>query len=370
VWAGLAFAEGTEVRFAGKVAVHHSLYRVPVHERTPTTEALRTGEPVYLRSRAELAERFGGPRVETYLGGSKEHAWAILPLHGLAGPLAALRLAFDEERDLGPDERLFLEALAGQCALALERARLYERERRTALALQASLLPARLPAVPGLEMAARFLPAAAEDAAVGGDWYDAYALPAGEVAFVIGDVMGKGVIAAAGMGRVRSALRALSMTDADPGFVLGGLDRAFAATEGDEQLTTLVYAVIDPATARLRISSAGHPPLLLLPADGGPPRFLDEVVVGTPLGLPEARVGATVHLAPGDTLLGYTDGLFVGRDRDLDDSLASIAAAAEAGRGLALSGLVEHLTTAVVGTAPRDDDVTVIAVRLGAARAG
>jgi serine phosphatase RsbU (regulator of sigma subunit) len=160
------------------------------------------------------------------------------------------------------------------------------------------------------------------------------------------------------------------MTDADPGFVLSGLDRAFAATEGDEQLTTLVYAVIDPATARLRLSSAGHPPLLLLPADGGPPRYLDEVVVGTPLGLPEARVGVTVRLSPGDTLLGYTDGLFVGRDRDLDDSLASIAAAADEGRGLALARLVEHLTTAVLGAEPRDDDVTVIAVRLGAAGPG
>ena len=363
VWAGLAIVDGDEIQYAGD-PVSPALHRVPYDLRTPTTEALRTGQPVYLRSRAELRARFPTPRTHAYLRDSPENAWAILPLRGLAGPRAALRLAYAEERELGPDERIFLEALAGQCALALERARLFEREHRTAKALQASLLPAHLPRVDGLELAARFFPAAGEEAEVGGDWYDAYPLPTGEVAVVVGDVMGKGVIAAAGMGRVRSALRALSMGDPSPDVVLDRLDLAFSATEGDEQLVTLVYVVVDPVTGRVRAGGAGHPPLLLLPRDGGEPRFLTEAIGSTPLGLPDRRTGTELTLRPGDTLLGYSDGLLEGRERDLDDALAAIARVAERNREHPVAQLVDAVANDVTGGRSQDDDVTVLALRL------
>jgi PAS domain S-box-containing protein len=363
IWAGIALVEGDEIQFAGSgVAIVDSLHRVPYQERTPTTVALRTGLPVYLRSRVELRERFGGPRADRYLAETDEHAWAVLPLRGLAGPRAALRLAFGEERDLGPDERLFLEALAGQCALALERARLFEREHRTAAALQASLLPGVLPTLPGVQVAARFVPAAADAAEVGGDWYDVFPLPTGEVAIVVGDVMGKGVVAAAGMGRVRAALRALSLSDPAPAAVLSGLDRVFSATEDDEQLVTLVYAVVDARSGRVRVGAAGHPPLLLLPADG-PPRFLDETVGGMPLGLPEPRRELSLTLAPGDTLLGYSDGLVERHGRDLDEAFAALLDAAERAREDELTGLVDAVVAAMAADRRRDDDMTLLALR-------
>lgn len=365
-WAGLAMVDGDMVRYSSApiTPVPSQLADVSVDELTPTTEALRSGTPVYLSDRAALLARFPMTRrFSGYLAAREENAWAVLPLRGLAGPRAALRLAFEEEQELGPDERIFLEALAGQCALALERARTYERERRTAAALQASLLPARLPAVPGLSIAARFRPAASADAEVGGDWYDVYALPDGTVAVVVGDVMGKGVVAAAGMGRVRSALRALSMGDPSPPAVLSGLDLAFSATEGDEQLVTLIYAVIDPATGRMTWGGAGHPPLLLVPGDGGPSRLLYEAVGGTPLGLPEVRRGSELVLAAGDTVLGFSDGLLEERDRDLDEALGAVSAAAVRLRERPVGELIDGIATELTGGYARDDDVTILAVR-------
>ncbi len=364
VWAGLALVEGDQIRYAGRGTSRPSgLHLVPLNERTPTTQALRTGNPVYLKSRSELFARFPTERSAAYVARSAEHAWVIIPLNGVTGPRAALRLAYGEERTLGPDDEIFLEALAGQCALALERARLYDRERRTAVALQKSLLPARLPQLDGLEIAARFFPAEAEDAEVGGDWYDAYRLPTGEVALVIGDVMGKGVVAAAGMGRVRSALRALSMSDAAPEVVLDGLDLTFSATEGDEQLVTLVYAVLDPVTRWVRAGGAGHPPLLHLPGDGGPPRYLTGTVGGTPLGLPEHRGSIQFRLGEGDLLIGYTDGLIESRERDLDAALEIVAAVAAGVRDRPVADVVDVLAEAMTGGRPREDDVTVLAVR-------
>ena len=122
------------------------------------------------------------------------------------------------------EERVFLEALAGQCALAVERAEMYEKEHTAAVTLQRSLLPGELPDVPGLALDARYLPRSTD---VGGDWYDVFRLPDRRLAVAVGDVMGKGLLAAAGMGRVRNALRALALTDPRPAAVLAGLDRLF-----------------------------------------------------------------------------------------------------------------------------------------------
>ena len=201
----------------------------------------------------------------------------------------------------------FVGALAGQCAIALERARLYERERSTAVTLQRSLLPDRLPEVPGLELAARFR-AGSIDADVGGDWYDVFSLPDGRLVLVVGDVMGKGVRAAAGMGRLRSALRALAHANPLPEAVLSGLDRVFTATEDADQIATLVYLLVNPVARRAAVGGAGHLPLVLRRA-GQPPELVDAGSGSTPLGWPEPRAQRTLELGPGDLLLGLTDGL-------------------------------------------------------------
>ena len=132
---------------------------------------------------------------------------------------------------------------------------------------------------------------------IGGDWYDAFRLADRRLAVAVGDVMGKGLTAAAGMGRVRNALRALALTDPRPAAVLGGLDRLFSATEQDEQVTTVAYLVIDPETGEGVLGNAGHLPALVLAA-GRAPRF-DEVEAGTPLGWASPRQQHAFRLPPG-----------------------------------------------------------------------
>ena len=274
------------------------------------------------------------------------------------GSIGVLRLSLTDPPE--PEDLAFVGALAGQCAIALERARLYERERSTAVALQRSLLPDVLPDVPGVELAATFRPGSAE-AEVGGDWYDVFLLPDGRVVLVVGDVMGKGVEAAAGMGRLRAALRALAHANPLPEAVLQGLDRVFTATEPPDQIATLVYVLINPAARRAAVGGAGHLPLVLV-RSGQEPELVDAGSGSTPLGWPEVRVQRTLELGPGDVLLGVTDGLVERRGQDLDQGLATVLAAA-AGRHASLQDLVGRVTAATLDDAVGRDDATALAVR-------
>ena len=283
-----------------------------------------------------------------------------LPLMVSDGQIGTLALGWaHSSSDQGAD-RAFLDSLAGQCAIALERARLYERQRATAAALQLSLLPDQLPDLPGVELAASFRPGSAESD-VGGDWYDAFALPNGRLVLVVGDVMGKGVIAAAGMGRLRAALRALAFVNPLPEAVLRGLDRVFTATEEPDQIATLVYLLINPSARRAAVGAAGHLPLVLLRA-GSEPELVDAGSGSTPLGWPEPRVQRTMELGPGDILIGLTDGVVERRGFDLDEGLAQVleclATPAES-----LQALVERITTTMLGHTAGRDDATLLAVR-------
>jgi len=283
---------------------------------------------------------------------------ALLDLVVSGGRIGFLRLRLAEP--VGAEDAAFLGALAGQCAIALERARLYERERSTAVALQQSLLPDRLPDVPGVELAARFRPGSPE-ADVGGDWYDVFALPDGRVVLVVGDVMGKGVHAAAGMGRLRSALRALAHANPMPEAVLRGLDRVFSATEGPDQIATLVYLLINPAARRAAVGGAGHLPLVLCRA-GREPELVDAGSGSTPLGWAEPRGQRTLELGPGDILIGLTDGLVERRGFDLDEGLAEVVAAVRE-PAATLDVLVERVSTVLMAETLGRDDATVLAVR-------
>lgn len=270
------------------------------------------------------------------------------------------RLVLEYDGELPDPDDAFLGALAGQCAIALERARLYERERSTAVALQRSLLPDRLPVVAGIELAARFRAGSAE-AEVGGDWYDVFGLPDGRLVLVVGDVMGKGVHAAAGMGRLRSALRALAHANPLPEAVLTGLDRVFTATEDADQIATLVYLLVHPGARRAAVGAAGHLPLVLRRA-GRPPELIDAGSGSTPLGWPEPRAQRTLELGPGDLLLGLTDGLVERRGSDLDQGLAALlAAVGEAEEPL--DDLVARVDRTLLPDTPGRDDATVLAVR-------
>jgi PAS domain S-box-containing protein len=329
------------------------------------TKAISTRRPVLVEDPEDLRRQFEDELdidPQRIAVKSDERSWVGLPLLAAGAPLGALRFSFSRPRKITEEERVFLEALAGQCSLAVERAAMYEREHTTAETLQRSLLPDKLPSVPGLVMAARYLPVA-RNMEIGGDWYDAFWLADRRLAVAVGDVMGKGLVAAAGMGRVRNALRALALTDPRPAAVLGGLDRLFTATELEEQVTTVAYLVINPDDGEGVLGNAGHLPALVLDR-GKEPRF-DGVEAGTPLGLASPRKQHPFSLPPGSTAVFYSDGLVENRSRGLDvglDELAAVAAHAEKGVRDQPERLLQYLVDRMLAGHEQDDDVTVLVV--------
>ncbi|HEX8156996.1 MAG TPA: SpoIIE family protein phosphatase [Solirubrobacteraceae bacterium] len=267
------------------------------------------------------------------------------------------RREFDEEAvDL-------LRLASDRANLAIARTRLYERERAIAEELQRSLLPSGLPQVPGVALAARYLPGD-NGATVGGDWYDAIELPGGHVAVAIGDVVGRGIKAAATMGQMRSALRGILMQADDSAAMAERLNR-FALGLGDCILTTVVLAVFEPATGLLRYTNAGHPPPLLVNPDGAA-KYLEDVPA-PPMGVTEAPPykQCTMQLEPGSTLLLYTDGLVERSTEVLDVGLDRLRAEAQAAGAADVEALCEHVLATLGGAgSAQDDDITMIALHM------
>ena len=209
-------------------------------------------------------------------------------------------------------------------ALAIDHARVYEREHRIAETLQRSLLPERLPQLPGLEVAASYQPAAAE-AEVGGDWYDVLPVPGGAVGLVMGDVAGKGLAAASMVGRLRSALRAYVLEGHPPARVVGQLNRLISTEAEDSQMATLLFVVVDPAEGRLRWVNAGHLPPLLVVGEQMP-HFV-EGGSSVPLGVlpfPDYQE-VSIRMEPGSTVILYTDGLVERPGEHIDVGLGRLA---------------------------------------------
>ena len=252
-----------------------------------------------------------------------------------------------------------LQVAADRAALAIERARLFEREHRIAQQLQRSLLPERLPSVAGLRLAARYLPGGA-GTEVGGDWYDALALPGGRLALVMGDVAGRGVAAATTMGQLRSALRAYALELSDPprpGRVLERLNR-FQLLLGTDSMATVVLLVLDPSAGTVRYASAGHPPPMVVGANGV--AFLDGAR-SVPLGalddatFPEGEA----TLEPGATVVLYTDGLVERRGQSLEEGFERLRAAVAAA-DREPEKLCEAILGGTLGAATSSDDVTFV----------
>jgi PAS domain S-box-containing protein len=347
---------------------------IPLDIPSVVTMAISTRRPVLVENDEALRRVFADVDLDLFLANADEHAWVGMPLLAAGSAIGALRFSFSKPRKITDEERVFLEALAGQCALAVERASLFEREHTTAETLQRSLLPDRLPSVPGIILDARYLPVT-RNMEIGGDWYDAFRLADGRLAVAAGDVMGKGLSAAAGMGRVRNALRALALTDPRPAAVLAGLDRLFTATELDEQVTTVAYLVFDPVSGEGLAGNAGHPPPLLMSRDA-PPR-LDLGEAGTPLGWASPRQQYVFRLPPGHTAVLYSDGLVENRRRGLDaglDELVAVAAQAAPEVAEDPARLLEYLVDRMLTGYEQDDDVTVLVLHVprrdGRAQAG
>jgi PAS domain S-box-containing protein len=334
---------------------------IPLDAPSVMTAAISARRPLTFENPEALRRFFDGViSLDVFLANSDEQAWVGLPLLSSGAALGALRFSFTRPRQITDEERVFLEALAGQCALALERASLFEREHTTAETLQRSLLPDTLPTVPGIVLEARYLPVT-RNMEIGGDWYDAFRLPDGKLAVAVGDVMGKGLTAAAGMGRVRNALRALALTDPRPAAVLAGLDRLFIATELEEQVTTVAYLVVDPDTGEGMAGNAGHLPPLLM-RRGAVPR-LDPTAAGTPLGWASPRQQYQFALPPGNTAVLYSDGLVENRKRGLDkglDELVAVASQASPEIAEDPARLLDYLVDQMMTGYEQDDDVTVL----------
>jgi PAS domain S-box-containing protein len=348
---------------------------IPLDIPSVVTLAITTRRPVLVENPDGLRRTFAEVAdLDLFLSHTDERAWVGMPLLAAGSAIGALRFSFSRPRKITDEERVFLEALAGQCALAVERASLFEREHTTAETLQRSLLPDRLPSVPGIILDARYLPVT-RNMEIGGDWYDAFRLPDGRLAVAAGDVMGKGLSAAAGMGRVRNALRALALTDPRPAAVLAGLDRLFTATELDEQVTTVAYLVFDPVSGEGLAGNAGHPPPLLMSRDA-PPR-LDLGEAGTPLGWASPRQQYVFRLPPGHTAVLYSDGLVENRRRGLHsglDELVTVAGQAAPAVAEDPAKLLEYLVDRMLTGYEQDDDVTVLVLHVprrdGKAQAG
>ncbi len=230
-------------------------------------------------------------------------------------------------------------------------------ERAAAAVLQRSLVPARLPVVPGLELAARYVPA--KNGGVGGDWYDVFTLPSGWLCIVIGDVVGRGLSAADVMGRLRSALRAYALLGGDPAEVLGRLDQQVQHFE-PEMMATVLLAMFEPSCERLHLSSAGHPPPVLALPDH--PAALLDVPSDHPVGVPGGlrRRATTITVAPGALLCFYTDGLVESRDTSLGVGLERLCESVEAGP---VDSVCARVMARLVGGDPPGDDVAMLAVR-------
>ncbi|THA30449.1 ATP-binding SpoIIE family protein phosphatase [Streptomyces sp. A1547] len=245
-------------------------------------------------------------------------------------------------------------------AEAVERLRASERrQREAAVTLQRSLLPQELEQPDDLRIAATYQPGGTE-AAVGGDWYDVITLGAGRTALVIGDVMGRGVRAAAVMGQLRTAVRAYARLDLPPHEVLQLLD-GLAAEIDASQIATCVYAVHDPNEGLLAYASAGHLPILVRDEDGTVRRAADPT--GPPLGTGGwLHTSGTIALGPGSTAVLYTDGLVERRGEDIDEGVAALERALSGAQGTP-AVICDRLMRALGVDADHDDDVAVMVLQ-------
>jgi serine phosphatase RsbU (regulator of sigma subunit)/anti-sigma regulatory factor (Ser/Thr protein kinase) len=250
--------------------------------------------------------------------------------------------------------------LASRAAVLLDNAQRFQREHRTAEVLQHSLLPV-VPSLGEIEVAARYVPGGA-DVEVGGDWYDVIDLGAGRVALVIGDVMGRGVQAAAVMGQLRAAVRGYAQLELPPGQVLTLLDRLVDQLDG-YQLVTCLYGVYDPATQLLEVANAGHFAPSVVPPGGGPAYALD-VPPAPPLGsgVPEYEDHVS-ELEPGTLVALFTDGLVEVRTHDIDDRLDQLSELLGRFAGETLEVVADEVLHRM-GLAHRaDDDTALLLVR-------
>lgn len=319
--------------------------------RLPGTEALTSGVPLFVESPQALADRY--PGIPT----GESRAWVFLPLIACNRPIGTCALGFDRIHPFTIEERGALTSLGGLIAQALERARLYDEESAIARGLQDALLPHRLPSLPNIRTAARYLPGT-RGMDIGGDWYDV--VPAGRsVALVVGDVEGHSVAAAATMGQLRSAARAYTTAGQRPSQVVTGTNRLLVDLDSG-LLASCCYLSLDARSGRVCAVRAGHcPPLLRQPE--GTAEVLD-LPGGPLLGVDPASAypESPLTLRPGSILALYTDGLVEERGTGIDQGIDRLRAALAHARSGSLEALADHLLHGAERLTSRADDIALL----------
>jgi PAS domain S-box-containing protein len=346
---------------------------VDVHpESFPSARCLATGKPVLISmdDPTFIAATGHNPARAATIRKFGIHSVLSVPIRARGvtlGVAAFLRGQCPEPFE--PDDVLLAEELTARAALSLDNARRYTRERITALALQRSLLPQRLPRRSAVEVASRYLPASAQ-VDVGGDWFDVIPLSGARVALVVGDVVGHGIHASATMGRLRTAVRTLADVDLPPDELLTRLDdlvRRLSADAdagdgdgtGNDVGATCLYAVYDPVSRRCSLARAGHPLPALVTPDGSV-SFLD-LPAGPPLGLGGLPFESIeIELPAGSILALYTDGLIESRYQDIDLGFERLRRALTR-QEPSLETTCDNVLAAVLPGRPADDVALLVA---------
>ncbi|MER6203191.1 ATP-binding SpoIIE family protein phosphatase [Streptomyces sp. NPDC001586] len=357
----VALVHGPEHR----VAYVNDAYTAGFGARTPGApahEALPELGELGLLPLLDQVQRSGKPRTaknRTAPGGAHSYTVTCTPVDFPKGPTKTDTDAGSEAEAHHTGVLIHLADVTDH-AEAVERLRASERrQREAAVTLQRSLLPQELEQPDDLRVAATYQPGGTE-AAVGGDWYDVITLGAGRTALVIGDVMGRGVRAAAVMGQLRTAVRAYARLDLPPHEVLQLLD-GLAAEIDASQIATCVYAVHDPNEGLLAYASAGHLPILVRDEDGTVRRAADPT--GPPLGTGGwLHTSGTIALGPGSTAVLYTDGLVERRGEDIDEGVAALERALSGAQGTP-AVICDRLMRALGVDADHDDDVAVMVLQ-------
>src|SRR4051794_33528957 len=371
-WCTVQLATDTAGSFEQLAVAHVDPEKVKwaheLQDRYPPDPDSPTGAPAVIRTgRSELYPVIDSALLEAAALDEEQvqlvrdlqmHSVMVVPLTARERTLGAITFVWAESgRQYSTRELELAEELGRRAGLALDHARLFEREHRAAETLQRALLPARLPHLPGFELAVRYVPSDARDHA-GGDWYDAFRLRDGRFGIVIGDVGGRGMEAAATMGQIRNSLRAYALHGMGPGDVIDALHAVVDASEGGITFATVVYVVLDLHSGEGVVASAGHLPPLLA---GEATRYVDAPRC-PPLGFTGAGncTLGRFTLEPGETLWLFTDGLVESRRRPIDSGLAELAALAGRASG-PLDEIADHLLVAL--PAARDDDIALLGLR-------
>ena len=332
----------------------------------PMWDPVEAGTPTFLSSPEEFVARY--PKLWDVPERSGKGAWAFLPLAATGHTFGMCVVSFDRPRRLTDEERALLTTISALVAQSLERARLYDAEHTRSRELQRSLLPQELPDLPECTAAARYLPAG-QGADVGGDWYDIIPLSGGQVALVVGDVMGHGLPEAATMGRLRTAVHTLADLELPPGEILGHLNDIVAGM-GEASYATCLYALYDSTSGRCSLARAGHPPPALVHPDGTV--HFPEPDADPPLGAGEPPFETVdLQVPEGSLLVLYTDGLVESARREIDEGMAELArllgAAHRDGTAVDLERLCDTLTAGLLPTDQQAaDDAALLVARLHA----